>query len=146
MASSNAPSTCVPIFTGTHYHVWAVKMKVYLRSLGLWNVVETNEDPPALRANPTLAQLKAYNEDLLKKDKALTCIHPGLADHIFTSIMDLETPKSIWDKLKEIHEGGDRVKKTKLLTLKREFSMLQMKDDELIKDFSNRLMDVVNQI
>ncbi|KAL4324140.1 hypothetical protein GQ457_11G003170 [Hibiscus cannabinus] len=146
MASSNAPSTCVPIFTGTHYHVWAVKMKVYLRSLGLWNVVETNEDPPALRANPTLAQLKAYNEDLLKKDKALTCIHSVLADHIFTSIMDLETPKSVWDKLKEIHEGGDRVKKTKLLTLKREFSMLQMKDDELIKDFSNRLMDVVNQI
>ncbi|KAL4385296.1 hypothetical protein GQ457_15G029610 [Hibiscus cannabinus] len=121
-------------------------MKVYLRSLGLWNVVETNEDPPALRANPTLAQLKAYNEDLLKKDKALTCIHSGLADHIFTSIMDLETPKSVWDKLKEIHEGGDRVKKTKLLILKREFSMLQMKDDELIKDFSNMLMDVVNQI
>ncbi|KAL4303544.1 hypothetical protein GQ457_10G024470 [Hibiscus cannabinus] len=146
MASSNAPSTCVPIFTRTHYHVWAVKMKVYLRSLGLWNVVETNEDPPALRANPTLAQLKAYNEDLLKKDKALTCIHSGLADHIFTSIMDLETPKSVWDKLKEIHEGGDRVNKTKLLTLKREFSMLQMKDGELIKDFSNRLMDVVNQI
>ncbi|KAL4341003.1 hypothetical protein GQ457_08G035090 [Hibiscus cannabinus] len=130
----------------THYHVWAVKMKVYLRSLGLWNVVETNEDPPALRANPTLSQLKAYNEDLLKKDKALTCIHSRLADHFFTSIMDLETPKSVWDKLKEIHEEGDRVKKTKLLTLKREFSMLQMKDDELIKDFSNRLMDVVNQI
>ncbi|KAL4384716.1 hypothetical protein GQ457_15G015800 [Hibiscus cannabinus] len=121
-------------------------MKVYLRSLGLWNVVETNEDPPSLIANPTLAQLKANNEDLLKKDKALTCIHSGLVDHIFTSIMDLETPKSVWDKLKEIHEGGDRVKKTKLLTLKREFSMLQMKDDELIKDFSNRLMDVVNQI
>ncbi|KAL4362176.1 hypothetical protein GQ457_04G021850 [Hibiscus cannabinus] len=121
-------------------------MKVYLRSLGLWNVVETNEDPPALRVNPTLAQLKAYNEDFLKKDKALTSIHSGLADHIFTSIMDLETPMSVWDKLKEIHEGGDRVKKIKFLTLKREFSMLQMKDDELIKDFSNRLMDVVNQI
>ncbi|KAL4376396.1 hypothetical protein GQ457_02G039420 [Hibiscus cannabinus] len=146
MASSNAPSTCVPIFTGTHYHVYVVKMKVYLRSLGLWNVVETNEDPPALRANHILAQLKAYNEDLLKKVKALTCIHSGLADHIFTSIMDLETPKSVWDKLKEIHEGGDRVKETKLLTLKREFSMLQMNDDELIKDFSNRLMDVVNKI
>ncbi|KAL4341233.1 hypothetical protein GQ457_08G034620 [Hibiscus cannabinus] len=145
MVSSNALSTCVPIFTGTHYHVWAVKIKVYLRSHGLWNVVETDEDP-ALRANPTLAQLKAYNEDLFKKDRALTCIHYGLVDHIFTSIMDLETPKSVWDNLKEIHEGGDRVKKTKLLTLKREFSMLQMKEDELIKDFSNRVMDVVNQV
>ncbi|KAL4309450.1 hypothetical protein GQ457_01G023190 [Hibiscus cannabinus] len=121
-------------------------MKVYLRSLGLWNAVETDEDPPALRANPTLAQLKAYNEDLLKKDIALTCINSRLAYHIFTSIMDLETPKSVWNKLKEIHKGGDKVKKTKLLTLKIDFSILQMKADELIKDFSNRLMDVVNQI
>ncbi|KAL4361563.1 hypothetical protein GQ457_04G014150 [Hibiscus cannabinus] len=37
-----------PIFTGTHYHVLAVKMKVYLRSLGLGKVVETDEEPPAL--------------------------------------------------------------------------------------------------
>ncbi|KAK5846213.1 hypothetical protein PVK06_002489 [Gossypium arboreum] len=82
---------------GTHYHVWAVKMIVYLRSLGLWKVVETDEDPPALRQNPTIAQLKAYDEEILKKDKALTCIHSGLVDHIFTSIMDLETPKAIWN-------------------------------------------------
>ncbi|XP_048235701.1 uncharacterized protein LOC125371208 [Ricinus communis] len=60
--------------------------------------------------------------------------------------MDPETPKAIWDKLKETYEGGDRVKKAKLLTLKREFMMLQMKDDELIKDYSTRLMDIVNQI
>ncbi|TYI35735.1 hypothetical protein ES332_A03G096700v1 [Gossypium tomentosum] len=87
---------CIGFF-GTHYHVWAVKMIVYLRSLGLWKVVETDEDPPALRQNPTIAQLKAYDEEILKKDKALTCIHSGLVDHIFTSIMDLETPKAIWN-------------------------------------------------
>ena len=49
-------------------------------------------------------------------------------------------------KLKETYEGGDRVKKTKLLTLKREFVMLQMKDDEMTKDYSSRLMDIVNLI
>ncbi|KAK8313202.1 hypothetical protein V6Z12_D01G093200 [Gossypium hirsutum] len=110
MVSSNALSTSVPIFTRTHYHVWAVKMKVYLRSIGLWKVVETYKDPPASRQNPTIAQLKAYDEEILKKDKALTCIHSGSVGHIFTSIMDLETPKAIWDKLKETYEGGDRVK------------------------------------
>ncbi|GMI85709.1 hypothetical protein HRI_002240200 [Hibiscus trionum] len=121
-------------------------MKVYLRSLGLWKVVETDEEPPTLRANHTLAQLKAYDEEMLKNDRALICIHSGLADNVFTSIMDLETLKGVWDKLKKIHEEDDRVKKTKLLTLKREFAMLQMKKDELIKDFSNMLMDIVNQI
>ncbi|XP_039017034.1 uncharacterized protein LOC120147807 [Hibiscus syriacus] len=114
-------------------------MKVYLRFLGLWRVVETDEDPPELRPNPTLAQLRAHDEEMLKNDRALTCIYFGLAYHIFTSIMDLETPKSVWNKLKEAYEGGDKVKKIK-------FSMLQMKEDELIKDKTMRLTDIVNQI
>eukprot|EP00257_Ricinus_communis_P015262 XP_015573141.1 uncharacterized protein LOC107261054 [Ricinus communis] len=106
-------------------------MKTYLKSQGLWKVVETDEDPPALRANPTVAQLRDHEEQLLRKDKALTCIHSSLADH---------------DYLKESFEGTNRVKAVKLLTLKREFELLKMKDDELVKDYSSRMMDLVNQI
>ncbi|KAL4361366.1 hypothetical protein GQ457_04G019130 [Hibiscus cannabinus] len=95
MASSNVSSTCVPIFTRTHYHVWVVKMKVYLRSFVLWKVVETYEEPLALRPNPTLAQLKSYNEEM-KKYRVLTRIHFELAYQNFTSIMGLETPKIVW--------------------------------------------------
>nr|GFA17308.1 retrovirus-related Pol polyprotein from transposon TNT 1-94 [Tanacetum cinerariifolium] len=40
----------------------------------------------------------------------------------------------------------DRVKAVRLLTFKREFELLRMKDDELVKDYSARMMDVVNQI
>ena len=43
--------------------------------------------------------MKAHEEEKLKKDKAITCLHSGLADHIFTNIMNLETPKQVWDKL-----------------------------------------------
>ncbi|RVW37349.1 hypothetical protein CK203_087717 [Vitis vinifera] len=96
-------------------HIWAVKMTFYLRSQGLWNVVMSEADPPPLGANPTIAQMKAYEEEKLKKDKAIICLHSGLVDHIFTKIMNLETPK-------------------------------QMKNDESIKDYSGRLMDVVNQM
>lgn len=109
-------------------------MKTYLKSQGLWKVVETNEDPPALTANPTIAQLRSYEDELLKKDKTLTCLHSRLADQIFISIMDLETPKAVWDKLQETFEGTDRVKSVRLLTLRREFELLKMKDDELVKD------------
>ncbi|KAG4161740.1 hypothetical protein ERO13_D01G075050v2, partial [Gossypium hirsutum] len=93
MAFSNTLSTSVAIFTRTHYHVWAVKMKVYLRFISFWKLVETYKDPSASKQNPTIAQLKAYDEQILKKDKALTCIHSGSVDHIFTSITDLGTPK-----------------------------------------------------
>ncbi|GJY96945.1 retrovirus-related pol polyprotein from transposon TNT 1-94, partial [Tanacetum coccineum] len=143
MASSATTAPAIPVFSGTHYHIWAVKMKTYLKSQGLWKVVETDESTPALGENPTVAQLRTYETESLKKDKALTCLHSGIADQIFTSIMDLETPKAVWDKLQETFEGTDRVKAVRLLTLKREFELLRMKDDELVKDYSARMMDVV---
>ncbi|KAL5770612.1 hypothetical protein ACOSP7_014766 [Xanthoceras sorbifolium] len=121
-------------------------MKSYLKSLGLWNAVETGNDSPPLRVNPTLAQIKKYEEEKLKKDKALTFLHTTLSDHIFTTIMDLESAKKVWDKLKEEHDGSDKVKAVKLLTLKREFELMRMKDSESIKDYSNKLMNLVNQI
>nr|KYP64955.1 hypothetical protein KK1_019569 [Cajanus cajan] len=73
--STNSPA--IPMFNGEDYHIWAVKMKFVLRSQGLWNVVIYE-----------VSQIKAYEEEKLKKDKAITCLHAGLANHIFTKIMD----------------------------------------------------------
>jgi hypothetical protein len=121
-------------------------MRFYLRSQDLWNVVVSDSDPPPLTANPTIAQMKAHEEEKLKKDKTITCLHSGLADHIFTKIMDLETPKQVWDKLQGEFEDSSRVKIVRLLALKREFELMKMKDNESIKDYSSRLMDIVNQM
>ena len=41
MASSNTSALSTPVFNGENYQVWAVKMKAYLRGLGLWQWVET---------------------------------------------------------------------------------------------------------
>ena len=90
--------------------------------------------------------MKAYKEENLNEDKAITCLISGLADHIFTKIIDLETPKQVWDKLLGEFEGSNRDKTIRLLTLKRKFGLMKMKDNESIKDYSARLMDVVNQI
>ena len=93
MCTSSSTSSIIPVFNGEHYHIWSVKMRFYLRSQGLWNVVMSEANPPPLGANPIVAKMKAYEEEKLKRDKAITCLYSGLADHIFTKIMDFETPK-----------------------------------------------------
>ena len=110
MSTSSNIVAVIPVFIGEHYHIWVVKMRFYLRSQGLWNVVTTDVDPSPLSVNPTLAQIRAHEEEKLKKDKAITCLHSAFADHIFTKIMDLETPKLVWDKLQGEFEGSNRVK------------------------------------
>ena len=93
-----------------------------------------------------MAEIKKYEEEKTKKPKALTCIHAALSDAIFSRIMTCETAKQAWDKLNEEFEGSDRVKIVKLLTLKREFEMFKMKEFESIKDYSTKVMELVNQM
>ncbi|KAL0434242.1 UNVERIFIED_CONTAM: hypothetical protein Slati_2758500 [Sesamum latifolium] len=69
-------------------------MKVYLRPQSLWDVVENDVDPPALRANPTLAQIKKHEEGLAKTPKALACLHSALSDVIFTRIIACDSNRS----------------------------------------------------
>ncbi|KAK0578695.1 hypothetical protein LWI29_014624 [Acer saccharum] len=78
-------------------------MKSYLKAFGLWEYVVEDKQVPLLRANPTIAQMKQHEEEKMKKDKAVTCLHSALSDSVFTSIMHLETSKSIWDELKSRH-------------------------------------------
>ena len=59
--------------------------------------------------------------------------------------MSCETPKEVWEKLKEDFDGSDRVK-TELLTLEREFEMLWMKEGDTVKEYSAKLVEIVNKI
>ena len=108
-------------------------MKAYLKPLRLWEAVESENDPPPLGLNPTVAQMKNYEDAKSEKPKALASLHSTLLDVIFTRIMACETPKEVWEKLKEEFDGSDRVKTVKLLTLKKEFEMLRMKEGDTIK-------------
>lgn len=58
-------------------------------------MIETNQEPTPLPGNLSLAQIRANEEEKLKKDKAITCLDVGLRDTLFTKIMELETPKQI---------------------------------------------------
>ena len=57
---SGAFSSKSPIFTGTNYGVWAVKMGTYLKAFDLWEIVESNREPTPLNNKPTIAQIKFF--------------------------------------------------------------------------------------
>ncbi|XP_060170438.1 uncharacterized protein LOC132601360 [Lycium barbarum] len=147
MAPENQPTIGPPIFIGENYHIWAIKMKAYLKALNLWEVVERGEPVvQPLRVNATLNEIKKYDELVTRSPRALTCIHSILTEVMFTRIMACETAKEAWDKLKEEFEGNNRVKSVRVFTLKREFELLKMKDSDSVKEYSSKLMEIVNQI
>ena len=143
MASRNNAIFGIPQFSGKHFQIWEVKMRQCLKSFGLWDYVNEDKQVPPLRANPTIAQMKQHEEETLKKEKAVSCLHAALVDDVFTNIMHLETAKQIWDELHERYDGDERVKSIKLLTLKREFEMLKMKEDESVTEYTSKLSHLV---
>ncbi|KAK5792621.1 hypothetical protein PVK06_033736 [Gossypium arboreum] len=105
------------IFARENYHIWVVKMKTYLQPYDLWNVVENDVEPPTLRVNPTIAQMKQHSEECAKKHKVMACLKIGVSNVVFTRIMTCDSPKQAWEKLKEEFIGSDKARKQQLINL-----------------------------
>ena len=146
MASNTYSLATPPVFTGVNYQMWAVRMKTYLQACDLWDAVEQEHEPQPLSADPTIAQIRNNREERSRKFKAKTCLYAAVSETIFPRIIAFDTGKQIWNYLKEEFHGNERTIQMQVLNLRREFEMQKMKDSETIRDFSDRLLSIVNKI
>ncbi|KAK9135516.1 hypothetical protein Syun_014846 [Stephania yunnanensis] len=142
-----------PIFDGTSYQVWAVKMEAYLDGNDLWEdvddlweAVEHEYEVSPLPNNPTVAQMKLHKERRQRKSKAKASLFAAVTSTIFTRIMTMKTAHEIWNFLKGEYEGDERIKGMRMINLIREFEMQKMKESETIKDYSDRLLAIANKV
>ena len=143
-ASLNALAPLV--FDGINYQVWVVRMEAYLDASDLWEAVSEEYEVPPQSDNPTMAQIKLYNERRQRKSKAKASLFTVVSSAIFTRIMTLKTTNEIWNFLNKEYEGNEQVKGMQVLNLIREFEMQMMKESETIMDYSDRLLSIVNKV
>ena len=67
-------------------------------------------------------------------------------ERIFPRISAATKSKQAWDILQTAYQGMEKVKKTKLKTLRRDFESLDMKESDTIDSFFTQILGVVNQI
>ncbi|GKC17074.1 zinc finger, CCHC-type containing protein [Tanacetum coccineum] len=72
-------------------------------------------------------------------------LYQALPEEQLLQITKHKTAKAIWDALKTRHMGEERVQQARLQTLKSEFEMLHMKEDETIDAFTTKLTTLVNK-
>ncbi|KAJ8771210.1 hypothetical protein K2173_026005 [Erythroxylum novogranatense] len=145
-SGSNFSPITPPVFDGENYQAWAVKMTAYMEGCDMWEAVESDYAVDPLPENPTLNQLKFQKEKITRKAKAKSCLYATVSPTIFTRIMRLGSAFEIWNFLKGEYEGDERVRSMKVLNLMREFERQQMKDNESVKEYSDRLIDLANKI
>ncbi|XP_010527350.1 PREDICTED: uncharacterized protein LOC104804703 [Tarenaya hassleriana] len=144
-SSSALSNMAAPMFGGKNYQIWAVKMKFFMKGADLWEAVEEDDEVPPLGANQTVNQIRIHKEKVTRKAKAMSYLFSTVSQSVFTKIMSFETTKEVWDFMKE-YEGDEKIRGMKVLNLFKEFERQQMKTNESVKDYINRLVSIVNKI
>ena len=108
--------------------------------------VEQVYEVSILLDNPTVAQIKNQREKKQRTSKAKAVLFAAVLPTIFYRIMTLKTSKEIWNFLKGEYKGNERIKGMQVLNLIREFELQKMKESETIKEYSNKLLSIVNNI
>ena len=132
-----------PLFDGTNYAHWKVRMKAFLQSLDekVWQAVEigwtkTKEAP----TDWDEAKIKAANFN----SRALNALFSAVTNEEFKKISSTETAQEAWTILQTTYEGTKVVKDSKLQRLIISFEEIKMEEDESFDEFYAKLKDIVN--
>ncbi|GAU43866.1 hypothetical protein TSUD_179610 [Trifolium subterraneum] len=106
--------------------------------------VNTVLDP--LPANATEQQRTTFKEAQKKDSKTLFLIHQCVDSKVFGKIADATISKDAWDILQKSYGGDAKVKKVKLQALKRQFELLEMKNDEAVAEYFTRVETLTNKM
>ncbi|XP_042488084.1 uncharacterized protein LOC122068275 [Macadamia integrifolia] len=78
--------------------------------------------------------------------KAVNALLGSLVSNEFAKVVGCTTSKDIWDKLKSVHKGDDKIKEAKLQHHRNLFENLKMSEGETIDQFMSRVNKIINSI
>ncbi|GJZ25712.1 zinc finger, CCHC-type containing protein [Tanacetum coccineum] len=130
VSTTSTPQFQCPMLKPSNYSLWAIRMQIILEANGLWETIEP---------------LKTTQPDNKKDKTAIAFLYQALPEEQLLQITKHKTAKAIWDALKTRHIGEQRVQQARLQTLKSDFEILHMKEDETIDTFTGKLTTLVNK-
>ena len=120
-----------PLFEGTDYSYWKMRMKYYIQSVDYqcWERIESGDyTTTSDREEWTSADKAEFRKNAL----TITILHCGLSRSEFNRISICSTAKEIWDKLEVTYEGTSRVKESKINLLVTQYEVFKMVESEFI--------------
>lgn len=145
MSDSKTLVTKIPHFDG-HYDHWSELMENLLRGKGLWSLMENGFDEPRAGTMLTDAQQALLDDARTKDHQVKGFLFEAIDRTVFEQILDRRTAKIVWDSMKRKFGGNSRVKRSLLNSLRREFEVLAMKNDETITEYFARVMAISNKM
>ena len=104
--------TGTPLFDGLNNAFWSIRMKIYLQAQGtdIYKMIENTYNIPSTTSTTSAIDKNNFENN----SKAMNTLLSGLTKTVFVKVMHCEIAKEIWDKLRNIYEGDDKIKGAKL--------------------------------
>uniref|UniRef100_A0A453TF16 CCHC-type domain-containing protein n=1 Tax=Aegilops tauschii subsp. strangulata TaxID=200361 RepID=A0A453TF16_AEGTS len=118
-----------PQLTESNYQLWATKMKIIMRPMGVWSAVEGDVE---------------FDEE--KDQGAMAAISQSVPDDVMMILAEYETAREAWAAIRMMRVGEDRVVQARIQSLLRRLDRLTMADGEDVSSFSRRLTTLVGEI
>ena len=134
----------LPTLDGKNNECWSIQMKAILGYQDCLEIVQKGLG--SLAENATDAQRNSHRDSRKKDCKALCLLHQCVDPDNFENISRAETSKAAWEILEKSYSGVAKVKKVKLQTLRRQFELLAMEDQESIAGYFNRIQALTNSM
>ncbi|MQL98092.1 hypothetical protein Taro_030797 [Colocasia esculenta] len=132
-----------PLFDGEDYTYWKTRMEFFLQGLDyqIWFIIEEGD---LLVTN----EKDKWTEDDKKKIslncKAKSILCCTLSKKEFNCISACKSTMEMWEKLRIIYEGTDKVKETRIDILVTQYEGFQMQPGEKITQMYSRFTDITN--
>ena len=123
-----------PLFDGTNYAYWKVRMRAFLQSLDekVWQAVEIGwTKPTEAPADWDDAKKKVVNFN----SRAFNVLFSTVTNEEFKKISLTETAMEVWIILQTTYEGTKAIKDLKLQRLTTSFKEIKMDEDETFDEF-----------
>ncbi|XP_014515563.1 uncharacterized protein LOC106773379 [Vigna radiata var. radiata] len=132
----------LPIFDGKNFEDWCVKMDAILGFQEIDEIVKIGFKEPT--KNATNEEKKAYKENRKLDCKARMILHQCISAAIFQKVSKATTAKETWEILQDGYETAGNMKEIKLQSLRRQYELLNMGEQETIEGYIGRIQVVVN--
>ena len=132
-----------PLFDGTNYAYWKVRMKIFLQALSekVQQAVEVSWNrPKEAPVDQDEATIIAANFN----SRALNALFCGVTDDEFKKIPSTKVAKEASTILETSYEDTKAVKTVKFQRLTSSFEEIRIEEDETFNEFYAKLKDIVN--
>ncbi|XP_017420475.1 uncharacterized protein LOC108330506 [Vigna angularis] len=141
MTRSDMSSANLLILMEKNWSRWSTQMWVLFKYQDVLEVVEDDhQEFPAGVADDQKA------EERKKDNKALFIIHQCVDDAHFEKIQHVETTREAWSILIRCHTEGEKIKKVKLQTLRRQYELMKMMQGDRVREYFDKVIAITNQM